>query len=294
MLSILIPIYNYDVSGLVEEIHRQSIRLKIDFEIILVDDFSTIRFESNLQLAMLDYISYEELVENYGRAKIRNFLAEKAKFENIIFLDCDSGVVSSDFIENYILSITNNIVYGGTVYANIQPEQEYYFHWYYGKTREAKSASMRRKNPNKGFHTNNFMIKKDLFLKIKFNEEIKGYGHEDTLFGYELSKQSIEIKHIDNPVVHLGLEKTDIFIQKTKNGLENLLLLTRLFLDEKKLFEDIKVLRYFFISKKFYFCSVIKILYILFNSLIMSNLKGKKPKLFLFDFYKLGFLCSRH
>ena len=41
MLSILIPIYNYNVYPLVEELHKQCIECKIDFEIICIDDAST-------------------------------------------------------------------------------------------------------------------------------------------------------------------------------------------------------------------------------------------------------------
>ncbi|MBN2891246.1 MAG: glycosyltransferase [Bacteroidales bacterium] len=293
MLSLLIPIYNFDTSELVYELHAQALNANINFEILLVDDFSTELKEKNSKLQNLKHVVYEELTCNFGRSKIRNYLAGKAKYDNLIFLDCDSGIISIDFIEKYIQNVDKKIVYGGRIYAKKKPDANYYFHWYYGVNRESQKIEIRKQNPNKGFQTNNFMIKSEIFNNIKFNETIKGYGHEDTLFGYELKNRKIEITHIDNPVIHLGLEKTDDFLRKTKNGLNNLIVLTNLFPDENGLFEDIKVLDYFFKAKKFYFCGLIKLMYLIFNRLIYWNLKGKNPKLFLFDFYKLGFLCLK-
>ena len=50
------------------------------------------------------------------------------------------------------------------------------------------------------------MISKTCFEQISFNEDLQGYGHEDTLFGYELDKKNIQIHHLDNPVLN-GLDK---------------------------------------------------------------------------------------
>lgn len=292
MISFLIPIYNFNVTDLVLDINKQSIKLNIEFEILLVDDFSTKYKSENQKLKTLKSVRYIELSENYGRSKIRNYLGQIASFENLVFLDCDSAIVSDDFVKNYLNCVKKSIiVYGGTVYQKQKPSKELYLHWLYGIKREVRPLTERKKYPNKGFHTNNFMIKKSFFLQIQFNEKIKGYGHEDTLFGYELKKKKVQIQHIINPVEHLGLETTDDFIRKTKIGLDNLNRLVELFPNEKKLFEDIKLLNSFFIIKKFYFCSFFKITYIVFNKLIIRNLRGKSPLLKFLDLYKISYLC---
>ncbi len=293
MISILIPIYNYDVTKFVHQLYTQAIKSEIIFEIILLDDFSTKFKETNSKLQNFEQIHYHELAENIGRSRIRNRLAEMAKYENLIFLDCDSMPADDNFVVNYYKKINENVVCGGTVYAPKPPADSKYFHWYYGKNREALSLEQRTKNSNKSFKTNNFMIKKTIFDKIKFDEKLKKYGHEDTLFGYELKKNGIEITHIENPVIHEGLEDYDIFMSKTKNGLENLIYLIKTKPDEKKLFEDIRVITYFFKMKKLHLKGAVSVFYSVFNRFIYRRLKKQKPNLYFFDIYKLGFLCNK-
>ena len=94
-------------------------------------------------------------------------------------------------------------------------QSKFMLHWLHGLKREQSFAKDRNIQPNRSFKTNNFFIEKKVFNKVRFNENIQGYGHEDTLFGYELDKQNFTIFHIDNPVVHLGLESSEEFLRKT-------------------------------------------------------------------------------
>ncbi|MBK9012976.1 MAG: hypothetical protein IPM82_02230 [Saprospiraceae bacterium] len=64
--------------------------------------------------------------------------------------------------------------------------------------------------------TNNFLIPRQLFLEIQFDETLRQYGHEDTLFGMELARRQVPIVHIDNPLEHIGLEPVDVFLRKTE------------------------------------------------------------------------------
>jgi len=91
MLSILIPIYNEDITKLVKDLAYQCNRQKIDFEIICFDDASKQRYkDKNEVLRSVFRVNYVELSENLGRAKIRNWLAKSARFEHLMFLDGDS------------------------------------------------------------------------------------------------------------------------------------------------------------------------------------------------------------
>ena len=49
------------------------------------------------------------------------------------------------------------------------------------------------------------------------------YGHEDTLFGAELSDQGIALSHCDNPLFHEGLDEDSIFWKKDRTGIQTLL-----------------------------------------------------------------------
>jgi hypothetical protein len=74
--------------------------------------------------------------------------------------------------------------------------------------------------------TGNFLIRRHVLLDIRFNERLQGYGHEDTLFGRQLREGKFKIQHINNAAVHNGLDSDADFINKTKNGLENLAFLS--------------------------------------------------------------------
>jgi len=293
MLSICIPVYNYDVSPLVKDLHLQAEKAGYPYEILLMDDASDEKFRTTNQAISLERVHYIQLNENIGRSKIRNRLAGDAKYACLLFMDCDSAVSSSHYIENYTRFFESpTVCCGGRIYEEKKPADSTYLRWKYGVARECTSAVERSKNPNAGFQTNNFLIHKNIFEKVKFNEKLDGYGHEDTLFGLELLGEGIIIQHIDNPLIHLGLESASDFLKKTENGMANLhtveLLLREKYsgyVNHSRLMQSKLFLQKFhlsgFVSK-------------LFNSLrpqMKNNLLSKSPSLLIFDLYRLGLLC---
>ena len=60
-------------------------------------------------------------------------------------------------------------------------------------------------------------------LSNPFDESIQGYGYEDLLLAKALKEKGVEILHIDNPVQHLGLETSKVFLKKTTNAIDNLI-----------------------------------------------------------------------
>jgi glycosyltransferase involved in cell wall biosynthesis len=295
MLSVLIPVYNYDVRDLVEEIQKQASGENVDFEIVLVDDASEQGYrEINRLLSTIPNVRYIEENINLGRSKIRNKLANIARFNNLLFMDCDSGIVSREYIRNYLKNIGKSpVIYGGRLYDKSEKvNKPYRLHWLYGIKREQSTAHHRKIEPNRSFQTNNFLIQKSLLESIGFNEKITGYGHEDTLFGYELKKQNISIEHIDNPVVHLGLEPGEEFLRKTREGIKNLKRIIGINGNEKKLVKDITILAYYKKIERFGLSRPMEFFYKRYEHILRRNLLSNKPNLFLFDLYKLGYLCS--
>ena len=100
MLSILIPTYNYNAFSLVNEIQKQAKEAGIEFEIICMDDGSKLFLPENLEINSLENCSFEILKNNVGRSAIRNLLAKKASFDNLLFLDSDTIPVENNFIIN--------------------------------------------------------------------------------------------------------------------------------------------------------------------------------------------------
>lgn len=290
MLSICIPIYNYIISNLISKLHKQCETLKIDFEILIIDDASDKNFSeiNKNYINSLTNTKYIYLEKNIGRSAIRNLLAETAKFDKLLFLDCDSDIDNDRFIINYLENTKFPIVFGGRKYTKQQKEKNKMLRYNYGIKREEISAKIRMKKPDMCFASCNFMISKNIFDTIKFREFLKQYGHEDTLFGYELKQNNIIIKHIENPAIHVGLEENNVFVNKTEKGIDNIIVIENSKEIDKNFIQQIKFILFYKKIKK------IKLNYIIFpiiklfqkpikNYLLNSN----NPKIIIFDLYKL-------
>lgn len=232
LLSILIPIYNYNGIKLATDLHEQGMGLNVPFEIIVADDHSPSPVLANQGINDLPNGRYEYLPKNLGRSGSRNWLAQKAKYSYLLFIDGDMEVRHEDFLKNYVDGLSaKKVICGGHFYDELEPAPEYLLHWQYGRNREVRPAKERNKAPFEGFVPSNFVISKAVFESIRFDEGIVGYGHEDTLFGEMLQKLDmdgpIEMVHIDNGLVHLGLSTNEEFMDKTDASVSNLVMLSQ-------------------------------------------------------------------
>ena len=90
MLSVLIPVYNYNITELVGNIHKQLIASAIDFEIICLDDKSNQDIiDNNLDIEKLSSTTYKLSDKNNGIAVNRQILVDAAKYDWIILIDAD-------------------------------------------------------------------------------------------------------------------------------------------------------------------------------------------------------------
>jgi hypothetical protein len=224
MITVCIPVYNSDVRPLVYSLLNQESNDCPDLQIVVIDDCSAADFnERNAELK--DKIDFVALPSNIGRSAIRNRFIHYAKHSYLLFLDGDTCPVKSDFIGQYSSFLRNkkvDVVFGGSNYQNTKPPRKYLLRWKYSRIRESKSFEERCKH-SFSFKTNNFLIRKDVFITNPFNEEIKGYGHEDTLFGFELFQKGVVVNQLDNPVMNPLQDENGVFLEKTKSALNNLL-----------------------------------------------------------------------
>ncbi len=288
MLSILIPVYNFNVVPLVEDLQVQALELGIAFEIICLDDGSQEAYKiPNRALSQIEEVIYQELPQNLGRAKIRNELAKLAVFDYLLFMDCDSKVVRSDYLKKYIDRVeARTLLYGGRVYKDSPPkDKELVFHWKYGRTREQVAVEDRQKQAYHAFQTNNFLVPKSVFMDIRFDEKLVEYGHEDTLFGFELRNRNIPILHLDNPLEHIGLEAVDHFLRKTKKGVKNLLIIYR-----QNAFIETKLLRVYQKITKLGLRYPLSYILGFFEKQMENHLKSENPNMKVFDLYKLALI----
>ncbi len=298
MLSINIPVFNFDVQKLVLQLIKQAQVLDIAFEIRVYDDGSDVEWKNrNRSISNHSNVVYIELEKNIGRSAIRNKMGEEAQFKYLLFIDADSEIVTDSYLENYLTSTEpGRVLCGGTAYKTEPPEDsKKYLRWFYGINREAVTAETR--NNKKGFiiTSNNFLIEKEVFIRTGFREDIRNYGHEDTLLGYDLFKKGIEIFHIDNPVEHTGLEDSSVFLNKTKAALENLYKITHNLLgNDAEFTEQVNFLTGYLKIRRYLPQLFLRFFYNTFHRFIEKNLLGKSPRLFLFDLYKVGYYSTLH
>lgn len=285
MLSILIPIYQYPVFPLVQELHKQAQGLNVPWEIICLDDGSEAIWKNqNRSLSKLKGVNYQESDDNLGRSLIRNTLAQKAQYPYLLFMDCDSGVVRPDFLEQYLEHIhPQSVLCGGRVYAKDPPtDSKYILHWAYGKSREERSANSRKKSPYHAFMSNNFVVPASVITDFPFDEALTQYGHEDTLFGIALETANIPVVHIDNPLEHLGLETTDVFLHKSRQALENLA-----FLRKNKQYIKTRLIHVYDQIEQNGMTRIVQTILRIIRPVLRYNLHSRSPNLRFFDAYRL-------
>lgn len=288
-LSVLIPTYNYDCNRLVKQLLLQ---MSEEEEVIVGDDCST---NTNIveRLKELDNLPRCRVFRpnhNLGRAAIRNALAREAKGEWLLFIDADAEVRSSSFVANYLAAAEKemvNVVCGGTGNMPHCPRPEARLRYYYEVEAEKRlTIEHRRRYPYAQFTTFNFLIKRNVFLSICFDEHCKAYGHEDTHFGLELKQRGIKVLHIDNKLTHLGLEDAEEYLAKTETALRTLDSM------DIEMRQHVRVSALVLRLKRWHLSGIVRILFKISKPLLRANLLGKHPNLKFFAFYKLGYYTN--
>lgn len=296
MLSVCIPIYNYTVTLLIEELLIQLRNENISFEIIAIDDASDKHFRK-LNMVVLKHTKHIQLEENIGRAKIRNKFIDIAQYDYLLFIDNDSRINSSNYIHNYIEAIKSappQIVFGGRVFGKKPSQKGRLLRWKYGIKKESKTAAIRNLTPNKSFMTNNFIIHRSLFEKVKFNENLVEYGHEDTLFGFDLKKQGIIINHIENPVLNGDYESNDHYLIKTEKAIINLIYMIKHNNNEPDFINDVSLLKFHQKLLSLKIAWFFHWVFILKRPFIRFLLSKGFANMTLFSYYKLGYLMINY
>lgn len=289
MLSILIPTFDWPLTKLVSTLHKQATELNIPFEILASDNCDNSAHKAeNEKLNNLEGVNYFTDTEHLGRSANRNFLANKARFDFLLFLDADAEITKPDFLKNYFDAREKaHVICGGTSYSNNVPDANYLLRYTIGKNKEEISANERNSEPHHSFSSFNFMIEKNTFNAIRFDESLTDYGHEDTLFGKQLKKEGIDILHIDNPADHIGLDDNLTFLNKTKTAVESLQKL----MSEGKVDEDITLYKWYMRIKKSGLVTPMSLLFD-YSHHVWEKKLTQAPDTKVYDLYKLSYLAK--
>lgn len=286
-LSILIPTYNGDCRSQVTALSRQAESIEgLRYEIIVADDGSS---DINCiylcgEVTTLPHCRFIQREKNVGRAAIRNFLAREARYEWLLFMDCDMTIVSNDFIMNYLNSDPSPVIYGGYVVGS--GERSCLRYIYEKQCEPMHRAEERRKRPFMHFHTCNFLVSREVMMKHPFDERFRHYGYEDVLWGRQLQRAGVEIAHLDNPAGFCTFEDNPHFVDKTEEGLRTL----HRFRDElrgySQLLAFVEGIHIGFVR------TAISLFHRIFGKMERRNLCGSRPNLHIFKLYKLGYYMN--
>lgn len=288
-LSILIPTYNDVCVGLVDSLSTLACQTTgLTYEILVADDGSTSSavIEANQEINAFPHARYILRKQNVGRSAIRNFLAQQAQYDLLLFIDSHMSVVNDSFLSDYLSYHDSQLVYGGYTVDATQEHKGNLRHAYELSCIAAQDASYRALSPYSNFHTSNFMIHREVMLAYPLDERFRYYGYEDVLFGKQLKSAGINITHINNPVGFARFEDNLRFVEKTEEGLQTLYA----FQEELRGYS-----RLLTISERLRDNHLLRLFHMLHSCLgrpIRSNLIGRHPSLYLFKIYKLTYFST--
>lgn len=292
-LSILIPTYNYNCTQLVSELTRQAQAIEgLRYEIIVGDDGSTDgqALAANRAINDLPCCEYWERVFNSGRSAIRNRLYERSIGRWLLFLDSDGMPLSGDFLSCYIAAtecLSTGVVCGGVAHPATPPSPAVCLRWLHETNYEQRTPlEWRNSHPYANFRSFNFLIDRDSFAKVMFDEQVRGYGYEDNLFGQALQVCGVVVKHIANPLLNVDIETNEAYLAKNEEALRTL----AAHYDNMAPF--ITIAQKLEQLETRHLGWLLSLVYRVAYPLLRRNLMGTSPRIWVFNLYRAGYLRS--
>jgi hypothetical protein len=209
-----------------------------------------------------------------------------------LFIDGDAKINNANYIQNYCPYFNQGtVVVGGTIYQTTDLAQQNLLRYLVGKKTEEIQAHIRQNKPYNSFVTFNFLMPKTLFDELQIPNYLNGYGHEDTLIGIQLSQRNVPLAHIQNPLVHTGLDDNLDYMHKIEQSLQSALLLYYNYPHTNELCAHIKILRYYKMLSTFKLRRIVAYIFSKTKTILTLKLTGTKPQIQYLNYYKLGYLC---
>jgi hypothetical protein len=222
--------------------------------------------------------------ENTGSAATRNFLARGARYDWLLFLDCDMEIVHSSFIRRYLDTEAVGVINGG---ISIGDGRSQNLRYRYEKESEPfHTAEQRRRRPYQSFRSTNFIIERKSMLACPFDERFTRSGYEDVMLGKELRRHNIPITHIDNPTLMTDFETNPDYIAKIERSLHTLFRFRKELQGYSRLLTLVDGIHIGVVK------TAIRLWHHLFGTLERRNLCGRRPSLTVFKLYRLGYYLN--
>lgn len=289
-LSVLIATKNHAVDDLLTALNLQASRLPFPVEVLVGDDASDQIILKENTLSNFEYLSVtlKKNSKNLGALATKYQLAKSAKYPHLLLLDADVAL-QEHFLENYLpyIQTKKDCVSGGIAIPKDLSKKNKALRYCYGLQRESRPASERNKNEYSNIVSANLLIGRDLFLKAAAPILSNNYGL-DVFLGGQLKKLQTEIVHIDNAVIHLGIEENATFLNKVERGLKHMAWYV---VSEEKYPHSGVFYNYQRLQKLNCF-NLFLWFFERLKPMILKQITSSKPNLLLFDMYRLGLFCS--
>ena len=290
ILSILIPVYNYNCVALVKALQQQAENCNIDYEILVADDGSDnaeIVCE-NRKINAIPHSVYHETGQNHGRSWIRNWLVSQSQGAYLLFIDSDAEICNAHFVGNYLRHVEKGaVICGGILHPEEEPSPTRRLRYRYEKAMEpCFTAERRNQHPYANLRTFNFMMPREVALSHPFDESITLYGYEDTLLGSQFEKEGLKVIHIDNPLINADIEENPIFLKKTEESMHSLYQLKDKMRHHSRLLTSYEKIRRLKLD------TLLRFVFPLLRPMLTWHLTGKQPTVIALQFYKLAYYCT--
>ena len=232
MLSILIPTYNFDCLLLIRALHDQCEKLRaedlaFDYEIIVADDCSPMRevvswLDAGIR-QLGERVRLLSLNDNVGRAEVRNVMLCEARGVWMMMIDSDAQVVREDFVKRYWeVRDDADVTIGGILHPSVAERGHELRIAYERSFEKQRWLSWRQRHPYANFSVFNLMARRDVLTRFCFDTRCAEYGYEDFFLGVALATAGVRVSHIDNPLLHTGIDTSYDFLRKTETAVRTL------------------------------------------------------------------------
>lgn len=286
MISIAISVFNYDCTRLVEELEQSCSVARVDYEILIGNDGSTDKevVAALSEMATMPHCRVINEEKNIGKAFVLNHLSHIATYPYLIIIDSDARLPNDDFIETYIkYAVGQDVVCGGIATSSIYRRRDNMLRYRYETAASRmRTVDWRRQHPYARLSTFNLLIRRNVFEHIRFDKHCFQYGYEDTVLGIDLMREGYHILHIDNPLIHTGIDSNRSFLRKTRQALHVLLGLEPYYKERIRLSSVAMTL------ERRHLLGIVHWWHHLFGGLEEKMLM-RWPRLWMFNLYKLGY-----
>jgi len=205
----------------------------------------------------------------------------------VLFIDADAEVISDDFVLMYWETRQENSVIVGGIKTPTSAQRGHELRLKYELAAEQqRTLSYRLEYPYDFFTTFNVMFHRAVLEQVVFDERITEYGYEDAMMGVQLAQINVPVIHIDNPLLHTGINDNHSFLTNSEAALR---MLNRLGAPMTK---KARVALTYNKVNKMGIGALLRAFFRINKGWMRKNLLSHHPSLFIFNLYKLGYFAT--